>query len=386
MKILFNVFWFFVFLKGFSGIYLLINYLLGVDIMFLFKIPIIGCTLIILFFHLFFKIYINFIFYLFLFFFILSMLMAIYFANPITFRTFSHLYTIFICVFGFSFGYFFAKNYDKVLDLQVKKYMILLFIVSLFVLLIYFYFHFISSKIDYFGFDTELPTSLLFFLGQGQYAFFLLGILLILFSGKRAPLISILVIGLIILIKKFNFNKVKNMFIIVFISLFIFTGIFYAYSSGFLWRFQNVASVDLSNEDSYFVATSGRSSEFIGIFNHMNAQPIRWFLGSGLGGTYYIDLVKGDNVAHYQHYTHLSLLSFTFLFGLPFTILLILYIGKLLLRNFKFYSNKYYLGLVLFFTSSLFGAGMFIDPIFWFFLGANAFLSKANTNAYILKF
>jgi hypothetical protein len=263
--------------------------------------------------------------------------------------------------------------------------MFYLFIVSFFVLLFYYYAHFISSKIDYFGFDTELPTSLLFFLGQGQYVFFLFGVLLIVLSGKRAPLISILVISFFILINKVNFKKFKNIFIITSLSIIFLTGLFYAYSTGFLWRFENVASVDLNDEESYYVATSGRSSEFIGIFNHMNAQPVRWFLGSGIGGSYYIDLVKGDNDAHFQHYTHLSLLSFVFLFGLPFTILLILYIFYLLIKNFKYNSNKYYLGLVLTFTSSLFGAGMFIDPIFWVFLGANAFIAKANTNAYILN-
>lgn len=381
----FKTYWFFVFLKSLAGVLLLINYLVGIDILFLFKIPLILSTLLLGYYHIKRKFFFGFIAKLFLAFSLLSTLVAIYYSNALSGKTFSHLYTIFMCVFGVSFGYYFGKFYCINLDWSVRRYMKMLFFVTIPILLIYYYCYYFTSKIEYFGFDTELPTSIVFFVSQGQTGYFVATILLIILSGKRSPLISILSIGLIYMIKAINFRKVKSLVITVFVVLFISSFVAIAYNSGLLWRFESVINVDIEDEDSFYIATSGRSAEFMGILNHMNADTKRWYIGSGLGGAYYIDIIRGDYEERYQHYTHLSLLSFVFLFGIPFTILLLSYIIFLIIKNFKYYNNKYYLGMIVTFISSLFGAGMFVDSIFWVFLGVNAYMRTASVDSPIIS-
>lgn len=381
----FKAYWFFVFLKSISGIFLLVNYLVGVNVLFLFKIPLILSTLLIGYYHLNRKFFFGFIAKLFLVFFLWSICVAFYYGNALSSKTLSHTYTIFMCVFGVSFGYYFGKYYNDKLDWSVRRYMRLLFFVTIPILLVYYYCYYFTSKIEYFGFDTELPTSIVFFAGQGQMTYFVATILLIIFSGKRSPLISILFIAIIYLIKAVNFKKVKNLAITSLVVLLLGAFVTAAYNSGLLWRFESVINVDIEDEDSFYIATSGRSAEFMGILNHMNADPKRWYIGSGLGGAYYIDIIRGDYEERYQHYTHLSLLSFVFLFGIPFTILLLIYIIHLVIKNFKYYNNKYYLGMVVTFISSLFGAGMFVDSIFWVFLGVNAYMLHASSDAPIIS-
>ncbi|TDO26919.1 hypothetical protein [Sediminibacterium goheungense] len=380
----FKAYWFCVFLKAFSGIFLLINYLLGIDILFLFKVPLILSSLIILFYHVKKTFFFGFIAALFSAYVFLGTGVAIYYGNSLSTKTLSHLYTIFICMFGVSFGYYFARYYNKNIDGAVRKYMQLLFFVTIVILLIYYYSYYFTGKIEYFGFDTELPTSIVFFVGQGQTGLFVITILLIFLSGKRSPLISVLVISLIFLIKAVNFKKIKNLIIGLLLLMSISVAIVVAYNNGLLWRFESVIAVDIEDEDSFYTATSGRSAEFMGILNHMNADTKRWYIGSGLGGAYYIDIIRGDYEERYQHYTHLSLLSFVFLFGVPFVILLVGYIFFLVVKNFKYYKNKYYLGMIVTFVSSLFGAGMFVDSIFWVFLGINAYMRTASKDSSII--
>jgi hypothetical protein len=380
----FKMYWFCVFLKGFSGIFLIINYLAGIDIVFLFKIPLILSTLILIAYHFNKKFFFGYISILFSFYLILSTIVAIYYQNLPSTRTLSHLYTIFISTFGVSFGYFFAKYYSIEIDSKVKLYMKMLFWFSFLILTVYFYAHFFSGKIAYYGFDTELPTSIAFFAGQRQFGYFGFTILLIFLSGKRSPLISTLIIGLLYFFKKINFFKPVNLFIALIVLFAITVSVTVAFKNGLLWRYESVVSVDIEDEDSFYLATSGRSVEIMGILNHMNADPIRWFIGAGLGGAYYIDIVKGDYEERYQHYAHLSLLSFIFLFGIPFVFFLLIYIIFLVYKNFIYYENKYYLGLIVTFVSSLFGAGMIVDSIFWVFLGINAFIRLAPKDSPIL--
>lgn len=380
----FKIYWFCIYLKAFSGILLLVNYLMGVDLLFLFKIPLLLSSLVLLIYHFRQKFYFGFIAKLFFAYFIISIVVAVYYQNYPSTRTLSHLYTFFIATFGVSFGYFFAKNYTSVIDIAVRKYMKMLFWVSFFVLIIYFYGYYISGQITYFGFDSELPTSFVFFASQREFGYLGISLLLIFFSGKRSPLVSAVVIAAIYFFKKINFKKPIYLFVTIIFLFAIIAGTSIAYKNGFLWRFENVFAVNLEDEDSFYIATGGRSVEIMGILNHMESSPARWYVGSGLGGAYYIDIIKGDYEERFQHYTHLSLLSFVFLLGVPFVSMLVLYIFYLFFCNFKYYENKYYLGLIISFVSALFGASMFVDSLFWVFLGINAYIKDAPKSASII--
>lgn len=381
---LFRTYWFLVFCKGLAGILLLINYLFNIDLIFLFKIPLILSTLTILLFHSHKKFYFGFIASLFLIYLGISILAAIYFKNIPSFKTLSHLYTIFIAIFGVSFGYFFGKNYSNETDVKVKKYMRWLFWLCFLILFVYFYGHYFSGQIEYFGFDTDLPTSIAFFISQKQFGFVGVSLLLIFFSGKRSPLITTLLISSLYIFKYIKFREPVHIILLALAITLIVSASSYVYNTGLLWRYENIASIDTEDEDSFYIATSGRSAEFIGIWDHMNSNPIRWIIGSGLGGAYYIDIIRGDYVERFQHYSHLSLLSFVFLFGLPFVGFLLIYILGILVKNFKYLNNQYYLGLITFFIASFFGASMLVDSLFWVFLGINIYIVNAPKNALIL--
>lgn len=382
----FQIFWFLMILKAFSGILLIISYLTGIELLYLFKIPLLGSVMIIFLFHLEFKIFNGFISKLFLFGLFLTSIVAVYFGNSLSTKTLSHLYTFSIAIFGVSFGHSFAKNYTKKIDDLVNKYIDYLFWVSTGIMLIYYYCYYIAGTISYFGFDSELPLVVAFFLGMGRNFYAVVSLLLIFFSGKRSPLISSMVLVIMLSLRNFKITKPKNLAIAIILTAVVSLGIMYAYSRDFLWRYENVLSVDLSDEDSFYIATSGRSAEFMGVLNHMNAAPERWWIGSGLGGSYYIDIIRGDYEQRYQHYTHLSLLSFVFLFGVPFTILLVGYILNLIIKNYKYIKNKYYMALVITFIGATFGASMFVDPIFWVLLGINSYMAYAEKDSFIVNY
>jgi hypothetical protein len=382
----YKIYWFTVFFKFISGVFLLINYFFHFNVMFLFKIPLIIGTSSLILLHFKEKLYVGFVTILFFSYLIVSIVLAFYFNNLPSTKTLSHLYTILMAIFGYSFGYHFAKNYTIDIALKVKKYISYLFLGSFVLLLVYFYGHYISGQIEYFGFDSELQLNFSFFLAQGQIGMAIFTFFLVLFSGKRSPLITIVFLLFVYGLKKINFKRARNVFLATILLLSLTFVFYYGYIQGFFWRFENVVNVNIEDEESFYNATSGRSAEFIGLFNHMNSVPLRWFLGSGLGGSYYIDIIRGDYQERYQHYTHLSLLSFVFLFGIPFVVLLLIYIFFILYKNFKYINNKYYLALISTFIGTFFGAGMLIDSIFWVLLGINAFIYKAKPNSLILKY
>ena len=382
----YKIYWFTVFFKFIAGIFLLINYFFYFDVMFLFKIPLIIGTCSLLLLHSKEKLYVGYVTFLFAIYLFISIVLAFYFNNLPSTKTLSHLYTIFMAIFGFSFGYHFAKNYTIDIASKVKKYMSYLFWASFLLLLVYFYGHYISGQIAYFGFDTELQLNFSFFLAQGQIGMSIFSFILVLFSGKRSPLITMVVLLFVYILKFINFKKAKNIVLATLLSFSLLSVFYVGSNQGFFWRFENIVNVNIEDEESFYNATSGRSAEFIGLFNHMNSVPLRWYLGSGLGGSYYIDIIRGDYQERFQHYTHLSLLSFIFLFGIPFVLLLLSYIFFILFKNFKHINNKYYLALISTFIGTFFGAGMLVDSIFWVLLGINAFIYKAKPEAPILLY
>jgi hypothetical protein len=386
MQKLYRWFWVLTMVKAIAGVFLLLSYLTGIELLFLFKIPLVGAVAVIFLYHIKGKVFTGFFFKWILLFTIVSIVMAFYFQNAVTEKTLSHVYTILLAVTGVSFGYSFAKNYNKDLDKTVDKCINGLFWISLIIMFAYYYFYYIAGSITYFGFDSELPLAVAFYLSGGKAGYLLTGLLLIFFSGKRSPLISVALTGLLIVLRNFKITRPRNLLLVIVLFALLFGGISYAYKSGFLWRYEAAVNVDIEDEESFYVATSGRSAEFIGVLNHMNKEPIRWWLGSGIGGAYYIDIIRGDYEERFQHYTHLSLLSFIFLFGIPFTAGLVIYIIYLFVRNYKHVTNKYYLALLVTFIGATFGASMFVDPMFWVLLGVNAYMLKAPPDAVILNY
>ena len=380
----FKLYWFCVFLRFIAGFLLLINYFFKFNFVFLFKIPLIIGTLALFFLHFKQKLYLNFVSLLFFVYLFISITVAIYYKNELSMKTISHLYTIFIAIFGMSFGYHFAKNYTIDIAYKVKKYLKYYFLASFLILLLYLYGHFFTALIPYYGFDTELPLNFSFFLAQGQIGLAIISFLLILLSGKRSPLITVVILFLLFLFKGINFKKIKNIIISIFLPVLLISVFYIMFNRGLLSRFEIVASINIEDETSVYNATSGRSSELIGLFNHMNYDKLRWYVGSGLGGSYYVDIIRGDDVEKFAHYTHLSYLSLIFLFGVPFVILFLSYIFFLFIKNYKYINNKYYLALLSSFIGSIFGAGILVDSIFWVLLGINIFIHKANPNSVIL--
>ena len=59
-------------------------------------------------------------------------------------------------------------------------------------------------------------------------------------------------------------------------------------------------------------------------------------------------------------------------------VLFLAYVGYIFWKNRKLVHNFYYLGMMVTFVGSFFGAGLMVDPVFWFFLGVNAYMAKAG--------
>ena len=126
-------------------------------------------------------------------------------------KTISHLYGVLMAVFGVSFGRAFAKNYSKKMDYLVDKYIGYLFWVSAGIMVVYYYFYYVAGVIEYFGFDSELPLVIAFFLGLNKRFYTLVSILLLFFSGKRSPLISSLVMVLLLWNKNFRILSAQEL-------------------------------------------------------------------------------------------------------------------------------------------------------------------------------
>ena len=383
----FRLYFGFFVLKSLAGALLIISYLTdgALDLTYLFKIPLIGMFMVAVLFHLRGPIRAGWVGWIIAF---GGFVAAIRFGlngDRDMSSALSHVYSALMAVFAVSFGHAFARNHERTGRVFYRAFLALFFVQAV-ILAAYMYFHYVAGKISYFGFDSDLPLVAAVALGRNNIPWYIAILTIILFSGKRSPMVSALLPGLLLLLNRLRGRQIGAKIAAVLTVVICATGLYCAYDAGLLWRFESMMqNLQLDDEEKMYLATSGRSVEFIGIYEYMNDRPARWIFGAGYGAQYTQETTfRGEDLSFTKHYSHLSLLSLIYLYGLPVGTLLIGTMLYYLVVNFRYVRNTYYLAMMMSFMSAFFGASMLVEPTYWFFLGVNVYMANCPRDASVL--
>lgn len=382
LSIYLNWYWQLYSLLPLGSFALILSYLTGGDQNFIWivKIPQVGLFLLLIIFYLRFPVRVNFIAALFISGGVIATLVGIFRGSIFSAGLITHVFMTITPILATSFGYQVAKLPHSLSGPIERAGVRKLFILSLLAILTYSIYFYITGQISYFGFDSYLAVPASWYMASSRYSMLLLTIVLIVVSGKRAPLVTILV-SFVFTISKSLFSKgaprFKNIFLI---SITILVGLWIATAFDILYRYDALFSVDFSDPESLFLATSGRSNEVLGLVVSRNQHPFLWFLGGGYGDGYVpLESSFNDNFGREEaYYTHMSILTYVMVFGFPFAIILLAYIVSTIWMGLKTEKNFYSIGALVFFIWSFFGAVMIVEPMFWFFLGASSYFARAK--------
>ena len=382
----YKFFWFIYLLEFVIPIALMLHYLYGFSISgILVKTPFILYYLLLVIYHVKQKLKFKFSFisYLFLFYFIFSFFIGLLEGNNIDGMFLSHIYYTSMPILGISFGISLAQSYDQKFEDYFIKLINICFYVTTLILLVYGYSYFITGSISYWGFGTDLHLIIPLLLFQGRYFYVIIAVLLVLLSGKRATLLNVAMEFLLIFSYKLKSATVRSFPKLIFsiiLILFLFT---YALNQGAFKRFEATIDYDISDENSMMYATGGRWTEVTGIIDYHNSKPYRWFTGAGFGGRY-LWFLPLENSYELKHYAHFSPVSYIFIYGAPFMIILytsFLYYFK---KSLKYIRNPFVIIFIIGIFSSFFGANLFVDIKLWVFCGIFLYILK-NPDSVISK-
>lgn len=368
----------------FTPLAIMAAYLTGSNLFFNFpKFPLILMFLLVVFFALNFKLKLNFTSVVFLIIFPFSFFYGGG-TNEMSKPFFSHIYGVVMPIFCVSFGMFFAhystdKTREQIFTLFNKSYKYLVFII-----LSYFALYKVGI-INYFGMSTYTAYFVALFSSVNNLVGAFFALVLTLFTGKRAILLG----GLIILIVYLFFSKesgkqsAKLKFMKVGIIFILPLSIVVAWQMGVLNRFENTINVDASDERSLYMATGGRSLEIYTIVSHINNEKI-WLTGGGFGETYLLPELDDLGTVRKMHYSHMSPLYLTLVYGMPFMFIIYTYFFYIVIKGLMSKKiNFFYLSFVMLFSTAFAGSVIFVDPKFWVFLGCVVGSYKYKTDLYL---
>lgn len=379
MKInFFRFFWIIYLLEFVIPIVLILHYLYGFSISgILIKTPFILYYLLLVIYHIKhkFKFEFSFISYLFSFYFFFSLFIGLLEGNNIDGKFLSHIYYTSMPILGISFGISLAQSYDHKYELFFLKIVNVCFYVTTIILLVYSYSYFITGSISYWGFGTDLHLIIPFLLYQGRYFYVIIAFLLVLLSGKRATLLNVTMEFLLIFsykLKKLSFRSFPKLIFSIILIFFLFT---YALNQGVFERFEATINYDISDETSMMYATGGRWTEITGIIDYHNSKPYRWITGAGFGGRY-LWFLPLENSYELKHYAHFSPVSYIFIYGAPFMIILYISFFYYSKKSLKYVRNPFVIIFIIGIFSSFFGANLFVDIKLWVFCGIFLYILK----------
>ena len=181
-------------------------------------------------------------------------------------------------------------------------------------------------------------------------------------------------------LKKITVGSFPKLILSIILISFLFT---YASNLGAFSRFEATLAYDLSDDENMMYATGGRWQEFIGILDYHNSKPSRWLTGAGFGGRYEW-FVPLDNYLESKHYAHFAPLSYVFIYGFPFMIILYISFIYYIMKSLKYILNPFVIIFIIAIFSSFFGANLFVDIKLWVFFGVVFHILK-NPNSTISK-
>ena len=140
-------------------------------------------------------------------------------------------------------------------------------------------------------------------------------------------------------------------------------------------RYSNVFLFDIADPIVMSYATGGRSNEWISLYAEIIKYPFGWIFGVGLGNSYELyDPITND--FEFRHYSHMTPLTYSYLFGMPLTAILFIYLTY---RSYVL-EKKLTIGIQSFFTVALvlspLGASLLVEPLPWMIFGISLASSK----------
>lgn len=368
----FKLFWILFFLDGLTPVFVMASYL-GPNISFLFKITKISLFVLTVVFHFNNKFLFNSLSRVFVFAAILTSLVGLININSWDEKIFSQMYSLLMPPLAISFGqHYFRENGTKLNPFIIKifKFYIPLNILLLFA---YYFLHYSTGEIEYFGFQVGWQYISAYLAHTGRLLFFLIGIILVVLSGKRATLVtSILPFFAFIKLDNFKSKPFSYISIVIIVSLIGSYTITSLSNDGYFRRFEDTLNFDITNANATYVATSGRWQEVESATRHMNNKPYSWFVGTGIGDKYLFEAknVVFDVKSEYKHYLHFTPMSYVFLFGLPLTLIIYFILFQKLIVGWWYYlSDFFYLCFLVSIIGGFFGANFTVDPVLWVFTG-----------------
>lgn len=295
----------------------------------------------------------------------------------------SHIYSGLMPILMVAYGRELYRKYGGDVDdiFSIFNYIAL----PLFLLIIIYFVAYKFGFINYFGVSTQAAFLAVYFLVKkdGAKLNAILATLTIFLSGKRGGLLTLLSGGGYLFIRGLINNPKK--FILLFFPLLIGVSMalwLIAEETELLNRFTPVLKVDITNEQSLFLATGGRSLEVSSIAKHIQEENI--LLSGGGAGESFILLhnLREDSDFSIKGFSHFSPLSLTLVYGLPYTIAVYLMLIYIALRCRNDDNGILSVFLVMGLFSSLGGSVLMYDPFFWFVVGLASIEKKKRSHEY----
>lgn len=366
---------------SFVPILLILHYITGFDVIWIFKLPVVVFFLIVILYHVDFKIKLVFISRAFVFLGFLGVALGptinYGFRENYEFSTIvPYLYSVILPVLSISFGVQLAALGESYLLSKFYVYVDIAFFLTVLIVGVYAIGYFLGA-IAYWGLGTYMHYYLPFLLVRGKKVGSLLAVAAVVISGKRAVLVNVISELLVYLSGKvFSSNKYRITKLFVFIVCF-FIGAFLLHKVGAFSRFEALGNINFDNAYSVLVAFSGRWEEVVGILAYMSEYPLSWLIGAGASGVYLWQLEAAD-YAEYKTYAHFMPFAYLFRFGLPFVVLVYANFIYVLVKYRKMYQSPFYLVFFGCVMGSFFGANLLIDALPWVFYGILLGLGEAR--------
>lgn len=278
----------------------------------------------------------------------------------------SHLYTGLMPILMISYG---RSAFDFYSGRVVEIFYVLnKLIYPLFIIVGCYFIAYQMGYISYFGVSTQAAFMAIYFSLLNNKLGTVFSILVILLSGKRGALLTLVAGGGFISLKKVLREPVKffpRVLLFTIVALAIIWII--AVNTSLLSRFSHILEIDVSSEHSLFMATGGRSLEVLCVAEHIQAERI-FFTGGGFGESFILrHNLRTDTDSSIKGFSHFSPISLTLVYGLPYAVVLYLFLFLYVYRN----KDRILLSAFLFMglVSSIGGSVLMYDPFFWFVVG-----------------
>jgi hypothetical protein len=293
--------------------------------------------------------------------------------NPVSKATFAHLFSLFLPIMAFSFGFMMA-NKNSNFFYYFEKNMISTGLVLSALILIYYALYQVGL-IPYFGASTLIAIPIIYALHKKKYEL-LLFIVAALLTGKRTVILGIFSVFSVYFLW-LGVRRPLTVFAIalatVLISYFVLMNLTdFTILSRFIVFFEEDVNWNL--------ATSGRLNDVLAAITSINENNWFWLIGKGVGATFSVENAWSTDI-WITHYTHVSPVSYVFLGGVMLALPIYFRFISLFIYAMKTAGNFYSLLFIYYFLVSFSGAILFTDPFVWVIAGI-VFHQQKNKNKF----